>query len=866
MGIDYDASKALKRIENDLIDSMIQNFKNHRVEEVKEGFEWEQWQVLQLKALEKYRLKNPEKYAGDFTDINKRVEEALMTTYQTASAKEEAKILQKIKAGKIKDKRGGAIEGSFFSVNEGRLAHLIDATKADFTRGEWSMLRQANDKYRKIIFDAQMYAATGSTYEQAVDMATKDFLKAGIQSITYKNGARHTMADYASMAIRTGQKRAYLMGEGDVHDKYGIHTVQVAKRVDACPLCVKWLGRVLVDDVYSGGTYEEAKKAGVPLLSEAIDEGFLHPNCKDIYTLYIEGISEPAKPWTKDEMQEIADGYNQEQAYKRAEDMADSYGRMAKDSLDPDNQKRYKARAEAWKARADMLAPSSTSVFAELGAILDEPAEPEIKLPTYTMANGQTATTKPLGQTIKAKKVPFEKKLNPKYEDYKAHIAVLEKAKADDAILKPLYAEAMTKADEKIAEMTAQGIYHQKMMPVFKAKKKYAKKIQAIDVKDEIKTVEASIKSLEADANNYKALHDAEFAGIWQQPAYLSEYETYAPKIKAKQDYFSAKVDEWQNKGVAEYGKTQAEVDAKVDQLMHQWKDVNQYQTEGAKYQQEIKKLQDDIKKAQEELEQKQDELLKLTKPKEWAKKHASPSGTITQEMRDKGLWTTSKKEADAKLRPRTGEVWRNATDLEKNAIYEYTVSYSKFNEPLRGIEYGTNAYKGVGKTTLNPRNNGKFLNAMTDIIERSTYDFDMWFNRGVNYSGMDKFFGVSQDFLRHASQADLEKHLLGKEVTEYGFMSMGSAKGQGFSGGIKLNIFAPKGTKMMYAEPFSGFGRGAGRSWDGISTQSSFGTEFETILQQGTRFRITKVERSGGTLYIDMDVIAQDTVQRWTP
>ena len=240
-------------------------------------------------------------------------------------------------------------------MNASRLEHLINTTKADFVRGEWSLLRQANDQYRKIIFNAQMYSATGATYEQAVDMATKDFLKAGIQSITYKNGARHNIADYSRMAIRTGQKRAYLMGEGDVHDKYGIHTVRVNKRTDACPLCVKWLGRVLVDDVYAGGTAEEAQKAGVPLLSEAIDEGFLHPNCKDIYSLYIEGVSEKAKPWTKKEMEEIADRYNNEQALQRAEDMRDSYDRMARNSLDPINQDRYQARADAWTNRVDEL-------------------------------------------------------------------------------------------------------------------------------------------------------------------------------------------------------------------------------------------------------------------------------------------------------------------------------------------------------------------------------------------------------------------------------------------------------------------------------------------------------------------------------
>ena len=386
MSVDYDVSQSFKRIENELIDSMMRNFKRHRVDEAKEGFTWEQWQVLQLKELEKYRLANPKRFQGDFSSINKRVEDALKTTYTDAKSAEEAKILEQIKKGKIRQTRGsGAIAGKFFGVNAGRIEHLIEATKADFGRGEWAILRQANDQYRKIIFNAQMYSATGATYEQAVDMATKDFLRAGIQSITYKNGARHTMADYSRMALKTGQKRAYLMGEGDVHDKYGIHTVRVNKRVDACPLCVKWLGKVLVDDVYAGGTAEEARKAGVPLLSEAIDEGFLHPNCKDIYTMYIEGVSKPADPWSKDELKEIADKYNAEQALQRAEDMQASYQRMANNSLDKMNVQRYQARADAWGARADSIRESMTAV-AEVAPIMHTGMRSEIPV-EYTGDN-----------------------------------------------------------------------------------------------------------------------------------------------------------------------------------------------------------------------------------------------------------------------------------------------------------------------------------------------------------------------------------------------------------------------------------------------------------------------------------------------
>ena len=239
-----------------------------------------------------------------------------------------------------------------------------------------------------------------------------------------------------------------------------------------------------------------------------------------------------------------------------------------------------------------------------------------------------------------------------------------------------------------------------------------------------------------------------------------------------------------------------------------------------------------------------------------------------SQARKDAAVWAKSPKEADKHLRQRTGEVWQNATKEEKDAICDYTSSYHKFNEPLRGEEYGTNQYKGVGNTDLDAgrAHNGPHLNAMTDIIGKCTYDEDVWLQRGVGYRGMDNFFGIDMRTLQSGSQRVLEDQLLGKEITEYGFMSCGSSKGKGFSGNILLNVYCPKGTKMMYVEPFSSFGNGDGRRWDGKSGQNSFGSELETILQQGTKFKITKIERTRGQLYFDLEVIDQSTQQRWKP
>ncbi|BET22458.1 phage minor capsid protein [Solobacterium moorei] len=54
--------------------------------------------------------------------------------------------------------------------------------------------------------------------------------------------------------------------------------------------CQPWQGRVYVDDVYSGGTPEEAEELNLPLLSTAISGGLFHPNCKHHLSTYYPGM------------------------------------------------------------------------------------------------------------------------------------------------------------------------------------------------------------------------------------------------------------------------------------------------------------------------------------------------------------------------------------------------------------------------------------------------------------------------------------------------------------------------------------------------------------------------------------------------
>lgn len=340
------------------------------------------------------------------------------------------------------------------------------------------------------------------------------------------------------------------------------------------------------------------------------------------------------------------------------------------------------------------------------------------------------------------------------------------------------------------------------------------------------------------------------YSGIWKDDVTTADFAKL--NIDGKKKYYEGKFT----------SETNPDLIKKYQDL---YKQLQELETEGKAYydiQEELLKIQTELKKVQGDLQKVENGGIINT-----------ADDAFSQDRKDEAVWAKTTKEADDVLRDKCGEVWKNATAAEKNAIFDYTSGYSKFNEPLRGIEYGTNAVKGIGNIDFDSigisyggYKHGevrRLINAMTDIIEKSTYDFDIWLQRGCDYRGMDKFFEIPLSELQGATQEELQK-LVGNTVTDYGFFSCGVSKGKGFSHKpIIINVYAPKGTKMMYAEPFSAFGNGSGHSWDGISKQSTFGNESEIILQQGTTFRITKVERSGGKLYVDIEVILQNTPQR---
>ena len=326
------------------------------------------------------------------------------------------------------------------------------------------------------------------------------------------------------------------------------------------------------------------------------------------------------------------------------------------------------------------------------------------------------------------------------------------------------------------------------------------------------------------------------YSGIWKDDVTTADWLSKHGSIQAKKEYFT--------------NKLLYAVD--VDEA-NKWKDLIQqleeFDAEGKAYydlQSQLKKIQGDLQLLQN------------------GGKIDDAAAAYTQARKDAALWAKSTRAADDRLREVCGQVWQGASRSERHAIYDYTSGSGKFNRPLSGFEkpysmpgsgWEQKYFKGPGQVWIDYEGAGDEIREMTELISRSTYEFEVWLQRGGAATEMDSLLGLSPGTFKSMSEAELQQ-FVDKFGRRTAFTSTGVAKGKGFSGDVIMNVYAPSGTQMMYAEPFSAFGNGGGSGWDGISPQSSFGSESEMIIQRGAYFKITKIERSGsGTIFVDMEV-----------
>lgn len=333
----YDVNLVFAELEQELIKSFKRNM--HKYTDTSD-----MWQAMKMKDLEMYRREVAKEITSSTRRAKKLAKIVLRDDFLAGADKVDAFMKQfnlNIKSTSNND---------FFRANRNKLNVMLDAVYNDLDKASHAIYRQMDDVYRQTLFKAQIAKNSGVfTPEQSIDVATKDFLEKGINCIKYSNGALVNIAFYAEMVVRTSSKKAMLTAEGLRNQEWGVTTIKITQHGSTCPLCSPWQGRVLIDDVYSGG---KASDGDYPLLSQAMAEGLFHPNCRHGSGTYFEGISNEPEPYDRTE---VEGKYEKEQQQRYNERKIREWKRKANGSMDEGNRLKAESKVEEWQARQRKL-------------------------------------------------------------------------------------------------------------------------------------------------------------------------------------------------------------------------------------------------------------------------------------------------------------------------------------------------------------------------------------------------------------------------------------------------------------------------------------------------------------------------------
>lgn len=365
------------------------------------------------------------------------------------------------------------------------------------------------------------------------------------------------------------------------------------------------------------------------------------------------------------------------------------------------------------------------------------------------------------------------------------------------------------------------------------------------------------------------------YSGIWKDDVKLSDYASKKDAIQGKKDWYEQEIDKLENDPDYKKWLTDEQKKEKIDAYTWYLEDLEDFEKKGALY------------------EKYQNELADYNKKLKDLKGDTTPftADAYSEERKRAAKKFSDKYEADRYLRPELDRQWDNLSDAEKYGTWKYTENSNPMNKPLSGYEesWYRKDFKGVGNARWdyedswrwNPdgfekygHENGtvdhaKAISGLTTGIDKCELADDMWFVRGTDINGLAGLFEgeiISFDqakrLLENGDIDTLKSMLEGQVFQNHAFTSTGIAKGTGFSDDVMYDIFAPKGTKAIYAEPQSHYGDTVGRRdvlYRPGQSYKDVSREAETIFQRGTYYRLNSIDMKGYRDYkVNMEIVGQ--------
>ncbi len=389
------------------------------------------------------------------------------------------------------------------------------------------------------------------------------------------------------------------------------------------------------------------------------------------------------------------------------------------------------------------------------------------------------------------------------------------------------------KLEEKIAEIEEK----EKLLPdgdekqqLEALKAEYQEKLDKKIVVSETKKLKKEEISLQKQLDDFDV---KTYSNIWKDDVTTADWGAKQGSIQAKKNYFEGKLK----------NATDPDEIKKWQSLLD---DLDDFDKAGAEYY----KIQNSLNNVKKDLAKLQNNGI-ISKKLE----------AYSQERKDNALWFDKDhggfKAADKYFDPQAKQIHGSATRQEHNGFYTYTSSSGGHNRPLAGFQkpwnkYGTGweeeFYVGPKNVWIDFEGKGDAIRGLTSLIQKSTYADDVWLQSGQGYATLEGFLGIPYGSLSRMGDAELQQ-FVGRKNVIYNFISTAVNEGGGSMFNekpIKFNIFAPKGSQMLYASDVGVFGKG----------------ENEMILQRGGSYEITKIywgrdATDGGRrkLFVDIDL-----------
>lgn len=397
------------------------------------------------------------------------------------------------------------------------------------------------------------------------------------------------------------------------------------------------------------------------------------------------------------------------------------------------------------------------------------------------------------------------------------------------------------------------------------------------------KVVQAATQSLD-DAlaiaqKKLNSIPNKTYSGIWLKDVTVADYESKIDAIVKKKQYYKNMISGLSDSTSSMYnsaiglGKNPIELIAQYQKYLD---DLDEFEALGKQYmvaQKEVKAAQLAIKKAK-------------------GVTSAFTPDMYTDEAKAAAKSFMFADDADKFYRQYLDSMWDEGTEYEKYSVWEYTQNSNPINKSLSGYHdtWDRSDFLGLGNTDLGHEDRWrsfdtsafekkfgvdghkdykKVVKNLTTMIDKSELPDSVYLVRGSDENG---FAGLLEgdlfsfdDAIRLLNSGDggkIKAALEGQVFTNHSYTSTGIAKGTGFGGNVKYEIFAPKGTRAIYAEPASYYGDTVGmkeKIYKVGQSYSSIGGEAEVIIQRGTDFRITNVDFDEyGSITVKMEVVNQ--------